>query len=372
MICLLLFTFFFIPAVKSKLVAQDIENIKLTKRIKKLEEKLSLKRKTTPDPVDVAKKRKPEKIVNNDPNKVLNENMITESSSSLISPKRRKSTAIKFDESAKENSPLKPKISPFRGIENTFTGILKLTEKSLKQKRLNFASTNCRSKEEKNEDVELTFCEDLEKEQVNDVKPKNALEYDIPQYDEMPTTSERTRIADARRKQLHDAATSKTNVHETQKQIVIKEEKKSPKRVYQSCSLFSDTDSEHSFSSIVCLETPDEEIYSIDDQTNDAIECDLVSRLEEQFLKSKGSNSVLSPVLPYNNRNQNKNQPNEKSLLGPDECKECNEYYKYLVDNFGKTEAEKRKKNCTKHQNQRNFQNTPEGFWNPAFSDSII
>lgn len=38
MICLLLFTFFFISAVKTKFIEQDIENTKLTKRIKKLEE----------------------------------------------------------------------------------------------------------------------------------------------------------------------------------------------------------------------------------------------------------------------------------------------------------------------------------------------
>ena len=95
----------------------------------------------------------------------------------------------------------------------------------------------------------------------------------FPLYDEMPTTSERTRIADAKRKMLH----------ENQKQIVIKEEKSSPKRVFHSCNLFSDTDSEHSFSSIVCLETQAEEIYSIEDQTNDAIDRDLVSRLEEQL-----------------------------------------------------------------------------------------
>ncbi|CAO1417019.1 unnamed protein product [Diamesa hyperborea] len=355
-------------AVKTKFIEQDIENTKLTKKIKKLEEKLSVKRKTTQDPVEFFKKRKPEQTIVNEPiNKILNEKIKSDSSCSLTSPRRRKSnnTAVKYDESVKENSPLKPKISPFRGIENTFTGILKLSEKNLKQRKLNFAAINFKSKKDKDEDIELTFCEDLEKEQDNELKLKNStpVQKELPpHYDEMPTTSERTRIADAKRKMLH----------ENQKQIVIKEEKKSPKRVFHSCNLFSDTDSEHSFSSIVCLETQSEEIYSIEDQTNDAIDRDLVSRLEEQFLKSKGSTTVLSPVLPFNNRNPNKNQSNDKSVLGPDECKECKEYHKYLVENFGQSEAEKRKKNCSKHQNQRNFQNTPDGFWNPAFSDSII
>ena len=249
-----------------------------------LNRKLSLKRKTNQDPVDVVKKRKPEQIINNDSiSKALNENIVLESSSSILSPKRRKSTAIKFDESVKENSPLKPKISPFRGIENTFTGILKFTEKSLKQKKLNFASINFKNREE-TDDVELTFCEDLEKEQVKDLKHKNNKPNETHQYDELPTTSERTRIADARRKLLHeDANKQKNNVPENQKHNVIKEEKITPKRVYHSCNLFSDSDSDHSFSSIVCLETPAEEIYSIEDQTNDAIECDLVSRLEEQL-----------------------------------------------------------------------------------------
>lgn len=233
-----------------------------------------LKRKPIKDPVDVGKKRKPEQIVKNDSvNNLLNEKIKTDSSSSLTSPKRRKSTAIKYDESVKENSPLKPKISPFRGIENTFTGILKLSEKTLKQRKLNFATINFKSKKDKDEDVELTYCEDLENEQVNELKLKTPVQKEKPSDDEMPTTSERTRIADAKRKMLH----------ENQKQIVIKEEKKSPKRVFHSCNLFSDTESENSFSSIICLETQAEEIYSIEDQTNDAIDRDLVSRLEEQL-----------------------------------------------------------------------------------------
>lgn len=238
---------------------------------------MSLKRKPVQDPVEFFKKRKPEHtIVNDSINKLLNEKIKSDSSCSLTSPRRRKSTAVKYDESIKENSPLKPKISPFRGIENTFTGILKLTEKNLKQRKLNFASLNFKNKKDKDEDIELTFCEDLEKEQDNELKLKSsttAQRDSPPIYDEMPTTSERTRIADAKRKMLH----------ENQKQIVIKEEKKSPKRVFHSCNLFSDTDSDHSFSSIVCLETQSQEIYSIEDQTNDAIDRDLVSRLEEQL-----------------------------------------------------------------------------------------
>jgi len=59
----------------------------------------------------------------------------------------------------------------------------------------------------------------------------------------------------------------------------------------------------------------------------------------------------------------------DRAKLSGWDCWECKEYYKNL--SLSKEELQKRKNQCSRHRNKYERPNTPEGFWNPEFPETL-
>ncbi|XP_028046201.1 DNA endonuclease RBBP8 isoform X4 [Monomorium pharaonis] len=59
----------------------------------------------------------------------------------------------------------------------------------------------------------------------------------------------------------------------------------------------------------------------------------------------------------------------DRAKLNGLDCWECREYYKNL--SLSKEELQKRKNQCSRHRHKHERPNTPEGFWDPEFPETL-